>query len=42
MFEDVRKGIEYSLNKLETIDIAIINAGVSIKQWMKDFKSEEF
>jgi short-subunit dehydrogenase len=42
LFEDVRGGIEYSLNKLGTIDIAIINAGVSIKQWVKDFKSEEF
>lgn len=42
LFADVREGIEYSLSKLETIDIAIINAGISIKQWMKDFKSEEF
>jgi short-subunit dehydrogenase len=38
LFEDVRDGIEYSLNKLGTIDIAVINAGISIKQWMKDFK----
>jgi short-subunit dehydrogenase len=41
-FEQVREGIDYSLNKLGSIDIAIINSGVSIKQWMKDFKSEEF
>ncbi len=29
-------------NKLGTIDIAIINSGIGIKQWMSNFKSEEF
>lgn len=42
VFEDVRSGIDYSLERLGTIDIAIINSGISKKQWMRDFKSEDF
>jgi NAD(P)-dependent dehydrogenase (short-subunit alcohol dehydrogenase family) len=42
VFEQVQDGIDYSLNKLGSIDIAIFNSGISIKQWMRDFKSEEF
>jgi short-subunit dehydrogenase len=42
IFEQVRGGIDYSIEKLGSIDIAIINSGISIKQWVKDFKSEDF
>jgi short-subunit dehydrogenase len=42
MPEQVRDCIDYSLDKLGKVDIAIINSGISIKQWMKNFKSEEF
>lgn len=42
IFEQVREGIEYTIKKLGTIDLAIINSGMSIRQWMREFKSEEF
>jgi short-subunit dehydrogenase len=42
VFEQVRTGIDYSIEKLSTIDIAIINSGISMKQWVKEFKSEDF
>jgi len=41
-FEQVKDGIDFSVEKLGTIDIAIINSGIGIKQWMSEFKSEEF
>ncbi|RPI18770.1 MAG: SDR family NAD(P)-dependent oxidoreductase [Ignavibacteriae bacterium] len=42
IYEDVKKGIEFALNKLATIDLAIINAGVGNPEWMINFKSEGF
>ena len=40
--EQVREGIDFSLSKLGTIDLAIINSGMTIRQWVKDFNSENF
>jgi NAD(P)-dependent dehydrogenase (short-subunit alcohol dehydrogenase family) len=40
--EEVREGIDYSLSKLGTIDLVIINSGMTIRQWVKDFNSENF
>jgi NAD(P)-dependent dehydrogenase (short-subunit alcohol dehydrogenase family) len=42
VLEDVKAGIDYALDKLGTIDIAIHNSGISIKQWMREFKSGDF
>lgn len=42
VFEQVKDSIDFSLSKLGTIDVAIINSGIGIKQWMSKFKSEEF
>lgn len=42
IYEDVKRGIEFALNKLGTIDLAIINAGVGSPEWMKNFKSEVY
>ncbi len=40
--EQVRDGVCYSLEKLAAVDIAIINSGMSIRQWMSEFKSKDF
>lgn len=42
VFEQVRDGIDFSKNKLGSIDIAIINSGISGRQWVKDFNSDNF
>ena len=35
-------GIEFAVNSIGTIDIAIINSGVGSPEWMDNFTSEEF
>ncbi|MGH2575645.1 MAG: SDR family NAD(P)-dependent oxidoreductase [Ignavibacteria bacterium] len=41
-YDDVRKGIDYSLKELGSIDIAVLNSGISERIWMDEFKSSEF
>ena len=39
---DVNAGIEFALNSLGNIDLAIINSGLGGPNWMDEFSSEEF
>ena len=39
---DVHDAIEFALNKLNSIDLAIINSGVGSPEWMEGFKSDDF
>ena len=40
--EQVKEGINYSLEKLSTINSIIINSGVGSPEWIDEFRSEEF
>jgi len=41
-FIDVSRAVNFAIEKLGTIDLAILNAGVGFPQWMIDFKSNDF
>lgn len=40
--KDVEDSVNYTLDKLNTIDLAIINSGIGKPEWMANFKSDEF
>ena len=41
-YNSVKDGIEFAKSSLDTIDIAIINAGMGQPEWMSSFRSSEF
>jgi NAD(P)-dependent dehydrogenase (short-subunit alcohol dehydrogenase family) len=41
-YDDVKSGISFAIEKLSTIDLAIINSGIGIPEWMESFRSEEY
>ena len=41
-YDSVKSGIEFAKSSLDTIDIAIINAGIGSPEWMSSFRSSEF
>ncbi len=42
IYEDVKSGINFALEKLGTIDLAVINSGIGSPEWMESFRSEEY
>jgi short-subunit dehydrogenase len=40
--QDVKSGIEFALNKLGSINLAIINSGMGGPNWMENFSSDDF
>jgi len=41
-FPDVSRAVNFAIEKLVSIDLAILNSGVGFPQWMSDFKSDDF